>query len=404
MKHELKTCEYKSRYTPPDDFISKLASGPIAAAIIKQETQKASDSAARKTDGRKVATLNIPKLRDAGVSGGPKSKQCTLILTEGDSAMTFAVAGLSVLGFQYYGVFPLRGKLLNTREASVKQISANTEICNIKKILGLQEGVDSVDNLRYGRVIILSDQDADGAHIRGLFINMMHAKWPNIVKSGYICVIPTPIVRVQRGPTVRDFYSVPEYKAWDEAENRAGWRVSYYKGLGGWTSEDARKILKNTQPVRFIDSPETDAAIELAFDKKNIEARKKWITDAVAIPPEPLAYTADIPIHTFINSDLVGFAVYSVERAVPKLMDGLKPSQAKIMHTVLEGGFTSAAKRIKVAQLGARTAEKTHYAVRLEGRSVCVLFSGSSASHPGNRNNYSDTPPLLRAARRKVAV
>lgn len=68
----------------------------------------------------------IPKLDDANDAGGRNSKQCTLILTEGDSAKTLAVSGLSVVGRDQYGVFPLRGKLLNVRDASHKQVFKNS--------------------------------------------------------------------------------------------------------------------------------------------------------------------------------------------------------------------------------------------------------------------------------------
>jgi len=67
-------------------------------------------------------SLGIPKLEDANEAGRAASLNCTLILTEGDSAKTLAVAGLGVVGRDYYGVFPLRGKLLNVREAPTKQV------------------------------------------------------------------------------------------------------------------------------------------------------------------------------------------------------------------------------------------------------------------------------------------
>lgn len=72
--------------------------------------------------------------------GEKNSEKCTLILTEGDSAKALAIAGLAVLGRDHYGVFPLRGKLLNVREASHNQLMHNLEIQNIKQILGLQHG------------------------------------------------------------------------------------------------------------------------------------------------------------------------------------------------------------------------------------------------------------------------
>ena len=101
-----------------------------------------------------------------------KSAECKLILTEGDSAKAFAMAGRSVVGNDKYGIFPLKGKLLNVRDASPKQLMDNEEIKNIKLILGLQQGkvYDSIGQLRYGGIILLTDQDVDGYHIKGLLL------------------------------------------------------------------------------------------------------------------------------------------------------------------------------------------------------------------------------------------
>ena len=79
-------------------------------------------SALRRQDGAKQKNVLIPKLDDAIHAGGAKGKDCTLILTEGDSAKALAVSGLGVVGRDTFGVFPLRGKLLNVREASQKQV------------------------------------------------------------------------------------------------------------------------------------------------------------------------------------------------------------------------------------------------------------------------------------------
>lgn len=83
-----------------------------------------------------------------------------MILTEGDSAKALVLSGLSVVGRDLYGVFPLRGKLLNVRDANNQQIMANQEISNIKQIIGLKHGkkYTSVDELRYGKLMIMTDQ------------------------------------------------------------------------------------------------------------------------------------------------------------------------------------------------------------------------------------------------------
>jgi len=104
---------------------------------------------ASSTKGKRV--LGIPKLEDANDAGGKESKDCTLILTEGDSAKALAIAGLAVIGRDKYGVFPLRGKLLNVRDVAQKTISENKEIMAIAKILGLSFDKKNKNmDMRYG--------------------------------------------------------------------------------------------------------------------------------------------------------------------------------------------------------------------------------------------------------------
>ena len=102
----------------------------------------------------------MTKLADANNAGTRNAGQCTLILTEGDSAKALAVAGLGVVGRDNFGVFPLRGKLLNVREAKHDTIMKNEEIQNVKKIMGLQHNkvYSDVGSLRYGRLMIMTDQ------------------------------------------------------------------------------------------------------------------------------------------------------------------------------------------------------------------------------------------------------
>lgn len=102
----------------------------------------------------------MTKLSDANNAGTRKAGDCTLILTEGDSARALAIAGLGVVGRDNFGVFPLRGKLLNVRDAKHDQIMKNEEIQNIKKIMGLQHNKEytDVNSLRYGRLMLMTDQ------------------------------------------------------------------------------------------------------------------------------------------------------------------------------------------------------------------------------------------------------
>ena len=111
---------------------------------------------------------------------------CTLILTEGDSAKAGVMSGLSKEDRNWFGIFPLKGKLLNTLDAATSKINNNTEIANIKKIMGLQTGKrfknkdDMKKTLRYGKIMILTDQDLDGHHIKGLTINLFSSQWNDL--------------------------------------------------------------------------------------------------------------------------------------------------------------------------------------------------------------------------------
>jgi DNA gyrase/topoisomerase IV subunit B len=161
----LKADKFGSKYEPNKTFLNKLAKCGIVEQVIDFAKFKES-STLKKTDGKKQVKLRgIPKLDDANKAGSKDSYKCSLILTEGDSAKTFAVSGLSVIGRDYFGVFPLKGKLLNVREATPAQILGNEEITNLKQIIGLKNGEDYSDDskfnqLRYGRIIILTDQDS----------------------------------------------------------------------------------------------------------------------------------------------------------------------------------------------------------------------------------------------------
>lgn len=192
----------------------------------------------KKCSGKKMTKLKgVSKLEDANDAGTKNSVNCTLILTEGDSAKSLAVSGLGVVGRDKYGVFPLRGKLLNVREATHKQIVENAEINNLIKILGLQykkkyENADDLKTLRYGKLMIMTDQDQDGSHIKGLIINFIHHNWPSLLRLSFLEEFITPIVKATKGKEELSFYSLPEFEDWKKAtDNSHLYRTKYYKGV-----------------------------------------------------------------------------------------------------------------------------------------------------------------------------
>ncbi|GJN21945.1 hypothetical protein PR202_gb09469 [Eleusine coracana subsp. coracana] len=346
----------------------------------------------KKTDGSKRTRITgLAKLEDANDAGGKDSDKCTLILTEGDSAKALAMAGISEVGRDRYGVFPLRGKLLNVREATHKQIMENAEIQHIKQILGLQHGkqYDSTKGLRYGRLMIMTDQDHDGSHIKGLLINFIHSFWPSLLKVPFLVEFITPIVKASKGNTVISFFTIPEYEAWKKTiEGHAtGWSVKYYKGLGTSTNDEGKEYFKNIVKHRkdFIWKDEKDDNdIELAFSKKRIQDRKEWLTNFQK-QFQPGTYLDNresrIKYSDFINKELILFSMADLQRSIPSMVDGLKPGQRKILFCSFKRNLT---RDTKVAQFSGYVSE--HSAYHHGEQSLASTIIGMAQHFVGSNN------------------
>ncbi len=347
------------------EFSGKLTEGLVklglldeAAAVLEMKNNRE----AKRNDGNKGTKIrNMPKLVDANCAGTKRSAECTLILTEGDSAATSAMSGLSVVGRDLWGVFPLRGKLLNVREATLAKINANEEITAIKKILGLEHGKRYKDasELRYGRIMIMADQDHDGSHIKGLVMNLIHAEWPGLLRSGFVCSLLTPILKATRGKTVESFYSIPQFEEWKATQpgGLRGWSLKYYKGLGTSTPQEAKEWFVNMSEVVYNHDEQTDDSLTLAFAKKRADDRKEWLQ---TYRPDLQVDGADgeVTYTDFINNELIHFSNAANIRAIPSIMDGLKPSQRKILFGCFKRNLRH---EIRVAQLAGYVSEHAAY-------------------------------------------
>jgi DNA topoisomerase II len=277
---------FGSTYTLSDKFLKQIEKSGMVERIVSFAQYKQTAELRRKAGGVKKSKLTgISKLDDANHAGSAKGQNCTLILTEGDSAKSLAISGLAVVGRDYYGVFPLKGKLLNVREASHSQIMKNEEIQNLVKIMGLKYGqtYSSTKGLRYGHLMIMADQDHDGSHIKGLVINFIHHFWPSLLQiEGFLQEFITPIVKCTKARTTpKVFYTMPEYEAWRESTNNGrGWSIKYYKGLGTSTGQEAKEYFSDlqTHQIGFVYNNDADGdSIDMAFSKKRVEERKDWL-------------------------------------------------------------------------------------------------------------------------------
>lgn len=432
-------------------FIKKLSNTGLVDVVMKYAQLKEMSSL-KQTDGKKVTSIrDISKLEDAHWAGGRKSNETRLILTEGDSAKSFAINGLEVIGRERFGVFPLKGKLLNVRNASAKQIKGNIEFCYLKKILGLKQNTVYTDTkkLRYGGIVLLTDSDVDGSHIKGLLINMFEYFWPELLKiKGFMQTLATPLIKTfkktdtkKKNPEI--FYTMTTFEEWAKkiGNDINKWNIKYYKGLGTSEDEEAVEAFKNfyNKVVSYIwEKPDQDQdsdsknekniisikneleeetkndinndinnddendsdksnnnkidtticksashkSIELAFDKNMADDRKKWLsthnrTDVLEYDKKEVTYTE------FINKDLIHFSNEDNIRSIPSLIDGLKPSQRKILYACFKKDQKT---DIKVAQLSSYVAEHTAY--KHGEKSLEETIVGMAQRFPGSNNIY----------------
>jgi DNA topoisomerase-2 len=359
-KHITKISDFGTKFTHTEDFISQISKLGIIDSILAIAEAKEKKSL-QKTDGKKIGRILIPKLDDANKAGTKDSKNCTIIFTEGDSAKATAISGLSVVGRDLYGVFPLRGKLLNTKTATYTQLANNEEINNIKKIIGLQSGkkYKSVSELRYGKILIMTDADTDGFHIKSLIVNFIGDGWPELLKMDFVSSLITPIVKVSYKNMTTPFYNISDYNSWKEKNDAPRFKIKYYKGLGTSTTLEAKEYFREMKTLDYKNcSEEDDKYLNLAFSKTESDARKKWILDNIK-NPEILDYTVcKVDIKTLINKELVLFSIADNVRSIPNFIDGMKPSQRKVIFACIKKNLVS---EIKVSQLSGYVSEVSSY-------------------------------------------
>ncbi|KAF2116306.1 DNA topoisomerase [Lophiotrema nucula] len=364
-----KSSQFGSKPVVSDKFLKQIEKTEVIQNILHFAQQKA-DQMLKKTDGNKRSRMSNAKLTDANKAGTKDGHRCTLILTEGDSAALLALAGRAVVDPDLFGVFPLRGKVLNVRDASVDQISKNQEIQNIKKFIGLQHKKEYTETkgLRYGHIMIMTDQDHDGSHIKGLLINWLQCHYPSLLKlPEFLLEFITPIVKVWKGDvkhpkSLKSFYSMPEYEDWKELHrHEKGWDHKYFKGLGTSGPSDAQVYFNDldTHLKQFHTmKAHEEELIELAFSKKKADARKEWLREFV--PGNHLDLTQPaISYEDFINKELILFSMADNLRSIPSVIDGFKPGQRKVLYTCFRRNLK---KDVKVVDLAGSVSGTTDYA------------------------------------------
>ena len=253
-----------------------------------------------------------------------------------------------------------------------------SKLGHLVKILGLNCCTvytrENMSTLRYGKLMIMTDQDEDGSHIKGLIINFIHYAHPELLKLNFIEEFITPIVKATKGNQSQSFFSIPELEEWKgKNKNWHKYRLKYYKGLGTSTSEEAKEYFLNFQrhQIKFISSKDDDYWINLAFDQNNEtkNSRKQWLLRwmddkkqrKIIGQPDEYLYkedTREITFSQFVEFELILYFVHSLYRAIPSLVDGFKIGQRKVIYTCLKRDDKQ---DVKVAQLAGVVGEQTAY-------------------------------------------
>jgi len=328
-------------------------------------------SSMAKTDGKLKRYVRLLKGIDANNAGKAQRHQCVLYITEGRSGAGYAnkLVALVPGGRDNIGVLPMKGKLFNVMGKDIFQIEKNKEIKELKKMLGLCEGLDYLDSnnfnkLRYGAIMIMADSDVDGKHIIGLILNFFYCRFPSLLARGFVMYYRTPTLRVTFNRNTLKFYTQREYDEWKAATpNYKNWKHKYYKGLGTSKDSEIKDDFRTPRIVTCFYDADAPAAMKLAFDRKLTNQRKDWIGQW-----HPVLGVDDIqmqPISWFINHEMILFSIADVQRSIPKLTDGLKESYRKILHGAHKHWKIDTKKtdysEFKVAQFAAHVAKVSNY-------------------------------------------
>jgi DNA gyrase/topoisomerase IV subunit B len=247
----------------------------IAAILYKKELAAAAELRKLNKDADRANLRKIVKFTDASQKN--KREECMLFITEGDSANAAILSART----QQIGSYPLRGKPLNALATDTKDLLANKEFADLISIVGhkVNHKIKSVDDLRFGKIVICTDADADGSHIRGLVLALYKKFWPEVFEMGLLYIFTTPLVKVTVGKEDLLFYSLDEFSAWEKKNAGKKYSSRYLKGLGSSTAKDFKRYFaemdKNLKQVKLEDVKDLEL-FDLVFGKEAGMTDKRW--------------------------------------------------------------------------------------------------------------------------------
>lgn len=367
-KLSTKSNKFGSTCTLSDEYIGEMVKKGNLVSLINNTKDKPVKAAP------KVRSTFVDKLTDANKAGPEKQGyKCTLFICEGLSAKSMCNKGMDILGHDFYGCYPLQGKVLNTRNATDSSYENNRELKELKIALGIEDGKEytSVSQLRYGKVVCVKDADSDGSAIMGLVINFFDTKFPSLLKiNGFFNEFISPMIKIDYSDkklTSQCFYNEVEYRKYINSSNHQNNKnkatVKFIKGLATNTDSDVKNMFKNYDKncINIIfSSPLYNETIDKAFNNKRADERKQWMATLTEDTHLSRDNVKSIDCVDFLNTDFMIFSYDACKRSIPSVIDGLKPSQRKIIFTMLNTP-SLASNTMKVFQLCGRVANKANY-------------------------------------------
>lgn len=327
---------------------------------------------------------------DATLAGTKDGHLCTLAIVEGDSAAGYWSAMLDYLpeGKRVNGVLTLRGKVKNMLKCKVSELMKNQEIKEIVTRIGITPGkvYKSLKELRYGRLMIMTDADIDGDHIKSLILACIYALAPTLFNLGFVVDYKTPYMRLVKGETLK-FFHESQYLRWQRANpDSKGWLEKYYKGLGSSKRVDIEEDANNQTIVEFELSHTCEDVLKMAMGPSSIYGhdRRDWMRKHDIMKTKDIT-SGKITIGDFIDGYLRPYSFSTISRNMPSLLDGLTEVQRKIVYASFKKwGRTCGSKvLIKVNDFGGYVGNKTKYH---HGDSIQSSIIGMAQDHVGSNN------------------
>lgn len=387
-KDELQVAKKKvGGYAIPPRSLAQVAEAAAARLL----------AAAEKAVRGKKRRITADKYVGARKAGTKDSARCSLLAAEGDSAITLLRAGLTLgprknpegPSFEHYGVFSLGGVIMNALKQVTEAPTAgggaalvrseklrnNKVLAALVEVLGLDftcayRSDEEVARLRYGAVIVATDQDLDGTgKILPLVLVWFHVFWPNLIARGYVKRYVTPVIRAypagkKKAPPL-EFYYENEYAEWAAGAPPGKHAVKYYKGLATHDDEEVVAMFRAfAENVHTFTLDDEAAATFRVFFGADTAPRKAALSTPVRYPSAAetrrTRAARRVACSDQLRVDGKAYKLDDIERKIPSVADGIPVARRKVLAGALRR-FAAKNNQVKVFQLGGYVAEHMFY-------------------------------------------